>query len=366
MTKNIIKVNLESRSYNIIVGNNLGSDLKEFLNANKYSKIVVVTDSNIDKIYENYLLDLLAINFEKIVVEAGEKSKSFAVLEKVCEEILQKNIDRKTLLIAFGGGVIGDLTGFMASILLRGIDFIQIPTSLLAMVDSSVGGKTAINAESGKNLIGSFYQPKLVLCDLEFLKTLPLREFRNGYAEVIKYGLIFDKSFFSYLQKNYLRFFNYDQEVLTDVVKRCCEIKAQIVEIDEKESSVSGVRAILNFGHSFGHVFEAYFNYSNIILHGEAVAIGMIMAGKMSCNLKMLSDQQYHEIVEHIQKTGFVTDLKKLTNDWSINQLIIHLYKDKKVENKNLVFILLSEIGKALVKKDVALSEFEKVLKEFL
>lgn len=366
MTNNTIKVNLEQRSYDIIVGNNLGENLQNFLRNQKYSKIIILTDSNLDKLYNPYLKDLFKIDFEYVVVEAGEKTKSFGVLEKVCEEILQKNIDRSTLLVAFGGGVIGDLTGFVASILLRGIDFIQIPTSLLAMVDSSVGGKTAINAQVGKNLIGSFYQPKLVLCDLEFLKTLPVREFQNGYAEVVKYGLIFDKSFFNYLQKNYLSFFDYNQEVLTSVVKRCCEIKAHIVAVDERESSSSGLRAILNFGHTFGHVLEAYFNYSNTLLHGEAVAIGMVMASKMSCNFNMISSEHYQEIVEHFHKTGFTIDLKKFAKDWSINQLIIHLYKDKKVENKNLVFILLSEIGKAIVKKDVDVSEFEKVVKEFL
>ncbi len=363
--KNKITLDLKERSYEIIVGSNIINELKIFLNEKKYSKVIVISDSNVNKIYRDYISDVIS-DHESVVVEAGEQAKSFLILERVCEEILQKNIDRKTLLIAFGGGVVGDLTGFVASILLRGIDFIQIPTTLLAMVDSSVGGKTAINANAGKNLIGSFYQPKLVLIDLEFLKSLPEREFRAGYAEIVKYGLIADKNFFQYLQKNYLRFFNKDQEVILEVVKKCCEIKAKIVGDDEKESSAIGSRALLNFGHSFAHVFEADLNYSNVMLHGEAVAIGMIMAIKMSQNFGYLNQNIFDEILHHLKQCGFETDIKKFKENWSLANLVANLFKDKKNENRNLVFILLNEIGQAVVKKDVELSDFEKVMREFL
>jgi len=247
------------------------------------------------------------------VVKSGESSKSFAVFEEVCEEILQKNIDRNTLLIAFGGGVVGDLTGFCASILLRGIDFIQIPTTLLAMVDSSVGGKTAINSRGGKNLIGSFYQPKLVLCDINFLETLSIRQFRAGYAEIVKYGFIYDKNFFEFLDENLAEIFNKNLQILQKIITRSCEIKSQIVGRDEKEN---GERALLNFGHTFGHIFETETNYSNEILHGEAVAIGMIMASQMSLNLGLLNADEYQKISNHLQKSGFELNLKNIRQNW--------------------------------------------------
>ena len=363
--KNKITLELGERSYDIIIGSNIINELERFLSEKKYSKVIIVSDSNLNKLYKDYIADVVN-SYESVVVDAGEQAKSFKVLEQVCEEILQKKIDRKTLLIAFGGGVVGDLTGFAASILLRGIDFIQIPTTLLAMVDSSVGGKTAINSIAGKNLIGSFYQPKLVLIELEFLKTLPIREFRAGYAEILKYGLIANKDFFQFLQKNYLRFFNNDQEVTFEIVKKCCEIKAQIVGNDEKESSAIGSRALLNFGHSFAHVFEADLNYSNVILHGEAVGIGMIMAIKMSQNLGFIKQADFEEVESHLKQCGFEIDIKKFKKNWSLSNLIANLYKDKKVENGNLVFILLNKIGQAFVKKDISLSEFEKVMGDFL
>ena len=362
---NKITLNLNERSYDIAIGTNIDNELKHFLNNKKYSKIIVICDSKVDKIYPNYFQNIIE-NFEKIIVESGEKSKSFKILEQVCEEILQKNIDRNCLLIALGGGVIGDLTGFVASILLRGIDFIQVPTTLLAMVDSSVGGKTAINSKAGKNLIGSFYQPKLVLIDLNFLKSLPIREFRAGYGEVVKYGLIADHDFFQYLKLNYLRFFNYDQEVILEVVKKCCQLKADIVGDDERESSQLNRRALLNFGHSFAHVLEADLNYSDKMLHGEAVAIGMIMASKMSQNLGLISQSDFEEVYFHIEQCGFEIDLKKFKDQWSIENLVINLYKDKKTQNHKLVFILLNKLGQGIVKKDVELDEFKKIIAESL
>ena len=232
------------------------------------------------------------------------------------------------------------------------------------MVDSSVGGKTAINAKAGKNLIGSFYQPKLVVCEFNFLKSLPKRELIAGYAEVVKYGLIYDKNFYNYLRKNYLEFFNHNSEILLEVVKKCCEIKAKIVSADEKEAT--GLRAILNFGHTFGHLFEAELNYSNQMLHGEAVAIGMVMATKLSQNLGLLSEADFIDLVNHLKQIGFELDIKKYRQEWSINNLKIHLYKDKKIEDQKLVFVLLKEIGQAIVKKDLAIEDFEKVINYFL
>lgn len=349
-----IRVELDERSYDIVIAKNSLEFLSQFLAEKSYSKIFVITDENVARLHLARLP-----NFETIIVAAGEQTKSFANLEKISEEILAKGVDRKSLIIAFGGGVIGDLAGFVASILLRGIDFIQIPTTLLAAVDSSVGGKTAINSKSGKNLIGSFYQPKLVLCDLEILKTLPARELRSGYAEVVKYGLIRDKNFFEFLEKNYPKIFTHDEEFLSKIIAHSCEMKAAIVGSDERES---GDRMLLNFGHTFGHVFETETGYSNELLHGEAVALGMAMAAKMSQNLGLISHQEVVRIVSHLENCGFVTHHKKIRKNWNEENLISHLAKDKKNEHKNLTFILLKNIGEAFISKGVQLEEFKKTL----
>lgn len=351
-----IRVALDDRSYDIIIGKNSIDYLSEFLTQKSYSKIFVITDENIAKLHLSRFTE-----FETIILPAGEQTKSFSSLEKISEEILAKGVDRKSLIIAFGGGVIGDLAGFIASILLRGIDFIQIPTTLLASVDSSVGGKTAINSKSGKNLIGSFYQPKLVLCDLEFLKTLPARELRSGYAEVVKYGLIRDKNFFEFLEKNYTKIFAHDEEFLSKIIARSCEMKAEIVGLDERES---GDRMLLNFGHTFGHVFETETGYSDELLHGEAVALGMKMAAKMSQNLGLISKNDFDRIASHLEDCGFITDHKKIRKNWNEKNLVSHLAKDKKNENKNLTFILLKNIGDSFVSKGMAVEEFKKIIND--
>ena len=359
---NKVTLDLQEKSYQIIVGSNVIEHLKAFLEINNYNKIIVISDENVVKLHGEKLKNIVqSIDF--VVVKAGENSKSFAVFEKVCEEILQKNIDRKTLLIAFGGGVVGDLTGFCASVLLRGIDFIQIPTTLLAMVDSSVGGKTAINSQAGKNLIGSFYQPKLVLCDIDFLETLPLREFRSGYAEIVKYGFIYDKIFFEFLDENLTEIFAKNLQILQKIITRSCEIKAQIVGRDEKEN---GERALLNFGHTFGHIFETETNYSDEILHGEAVALGMLMASQMSVDFELINEGEYQKIFNHLQKSGFNLNLKNIRQNWHQENLIKHLFKDKKTENNQLTFILLNKIGEAKIYKKISLENFFKVLKKFL
>jgi 3-dehydroquinate synthase len=357
-----ITVNLQEKSYEIIVGNNALEHLNLFLEERKYNKIIAISDENVVKFHGEKLKKIVK-NLDFVVVESGESAKSFTIFAKTCEEILQKNIDRKTLLIAFGGGVVGDLTGFCASVLLRGIDFIQIPTTLLAMVDSSVGGKTAINSQAGKNLIGSFYQPKLVLCDIDFLETLPLREFRSGYAEIVKYGFIYDYNFFEFLDKNIAEIFAKNLQTLQKIITHSCKIKAQIVGRDEREN---GERALLNFGHTFGHIFETETNYSNEILHGEAVAIGMLMASKMSIDFEFINDDEYQKIFNHLQKSGFELNLKNIRKNWHQENLIKHLFKDKKIENNQLTFILLNKIGEAKIYKKVSLENFIKVLKNFL
>ncbi len=357
-----ISLNLGERSYEILIGNGAIAELSAFVAEKKYSKIFIITDENVAKLHLAKIQKILP-NAESLILEAGEQSKSFAVLEKTCEEILAKGIDRKSLIVAFGGGVIGDLTGFIASILLRGIDFIQIPTTLLSAVDSSVGGKTAINSVSGKNLIGSFYQPKLVICDLDFLQTLSARELKSGYGEVVKYGLIKDLKFFEFLEQNYAKIFAQDEAVLCYIIKRSCNLKAEIVGRDEKEN---GERALLNFGHTFGHIFETETNYSDELLHGEAVALGMVMAAKMSQNFDLISASDFQRILKHFTDCGLITNPASIRKSWDAQSLTKHLFKDKKHENSNLTFILLKSLGDAFVQKNVALADFEKTLKEFL
>lgn len=357
-----VQVSLDSRSYDILIGSNAIKNITDFLEGKNYSKIFIITDENLAK---NHVVSLKTYikDVEIIILPAGEKTKSFSYLNETCEEILARGVDRKSLIIAFGGGVIGDLSGFIASILLRGIDFIQVPTTLLSCVDSSVGGKTAINSKHGKNLIGSFYQPKLVICDLDFLKTLPKREILAGFAEVIKYGLIEDEEFFQFLEESLDKIFLHDEEFLTKIIKKSCQIKAQIVSEDEKES---GNRALLNFGHTFGHIFETEINYSNEILHGEAVAIGIIMAAKMSEDLGFINAGEVARIKEFLDNCGFVTDVMKIRDAWNKENLIKHIYKDKKVENGNLTFILLKKMGEADIFKSISLAEFKKNLDHFV
>lgn len=363
--ENKVRVNLGEKSYNIRIGAGQIDYLEQFLQEKNYSKIFIITDENVAKLHLSTLNEKLD-NFKAtktLILKPNEATKSFENLKNICEEILAQNVDRKSLIIALGGGVIGDLAGFCASILLRGIDFIQIPTTLLAATDSSVGGKTAINSKSGKNLIGSFYQPKLVICDLNFLRTLPKREFLAGYAEVLKYGLIYDKEFFYFLDKNLEKIFTKDTDILQKIIARSCEIKAEIVSQDERES---GLRALLNFGHTFAHSFEIEMNYSAKLNHGEAVGIGMLMAAKMSLNLNLIGLEQYEVIKNHIEKSGLDFDLKAINNNWNKENLAKHLYKDKKTEKSSLTFILLDKIGNGIIKKDVEIAEFYKIIDAFL
>ncbi|MFT6220517.1 MAG: shikimate kinase/3-dehydroquinate synthase [Myxococcota bacterium] len=371
ISKEIVPVNLGGRSYDIVVGSGVVGEIAKRISQIKiYSKIIVIADDNAAKFHLETLTNNLKkqpVEVQTIIAGSGEEAKSFANLENILEETLQMQVDRNVLLIAFGGGVIGDLCGFVASILLRGVDFVQIPTTLLSAVDSSVGGKTAINSKSGKNLVGSFYQPKLVLCDLDFLETLPKRDFISGYAEVVKYGFIKDKNFFNYLENNLDKIINRDQEVLQKIIVKSCQIKAEIVRLDERENNL---RAILNFGHTFGHVLEIQTKYSKDLSHGEAVSIGMVLAAKMSLDLGLLEKDHVTKITNHLKRTNLPTSIKDIQNhskySWKIERLIQHLYKDKKVENRKLTFILLEEIGKSVIRKEINESDFIKTISQEL
>lgn len=367
LKKEIIKVELKEKSYPIVVGSGIITELSGYIkNIGSYNKVIIITDQNVAKLHLGKLasvLESLPVVTKTVIIEPGEKSKSFTNLQNVIEQILENGVDRNSLIIALGGGVVGDLAGFVASILLRGIDFIGVPTTLLAAVDSSVGGKTAINSKFGKNLIGSFYQPKLVFCDLNFLETLPKRDFISGYAEVVKYGLIKDKNFFLYLDKNIEKIKNRDLEVLQRIIVKSCQIKAEVVGEDERENNL---RAILNFGHTFGHIFEIETGYSDQLFHGEAVAVGMVLAVRMSIDLKFCNEKILPMVVNHLQKIGLAVSPKDIKKSWNIDKLLEYLYKDKKVNNRQLTFILLKDIGEAVIEKNVDEKYFLAVVKNLL
>ena len=355
-----IKIKLGKNSYNIFIGNNLIEGINNYLEGilPKEIKVFVVSDENVAEKYGGALLQQLKQNYDAniITLQAGEETKSFSNLQFLCEEILKHQPERKSCIIALGGGVIGDLAGFAASVILRGINFIQIPTSLLAMVDSSVGGKTAVNTTYGKNLVGSFYQPKLVLADLSLLETLPRREVLAGYAEIVKYGLIGDLEFFEYLEK---------QKEIVDLpylVKKSCEAKAAIVAKDEKEQS--GLRALLNLGHTFGHSLEAICKYDGSLLHGEAVAIGMVLAFRFSEFLGICETGRAERVENLLASKGLKTRIFQVKSTVLIEEIIKPMYGDKKVESGKLVFVLAEDIGKAFIKKDVDKNKLREFLED--
>ena len=358
-----IQVNLGNRSYPIYIGNNLFSSFEKLIqDFSKYSKVVIICDNNVKKSISDFFF-LLKKRFDKktftFCLPPGEKSKSFKYLELLCEKILEKRIDRKTLLICLGGGVIGDLVGLTASILLRGIDFVQIPTTLLSQVDSSVGGKTAINSKLGKNLIGTFYQPKAVLISLNTLKSLPYRQIISGYAEILKYSLIKDNTFFFWLKKNGHKIISLDKTSLIYAIKKSCQIKSQIVSEDEKEK---GIREILNLGHTFGHAIESHTGFSKKILHGEAVFLGMFLAIKFSVFLGFGKKKMINSYESHMENLKIPFRLSDYNLKFSSKEFIKHLRFDKKVKNNKLKFILLEQYGKTL---SYTLND-EKLLIKFL
>ena len=344
-----IKVNLQNRSYPIYIGDDLFTSFEKLIEGfSNYSKVVIVTDNHVKKSINEKIFLLKKIcdkNISSISLPPGEKSKSFKYLEFLCEKILEKKIDRKTLLVCIGGGVIGDLVGLTASVLLRGVDFIQIPTTLLSQVDSSVGGKTAINSKFGKNLIGTFYQPKSVLISLNILKSLPYRQIISGYAEILKYSLIRDNNFFLWLKKNGHKIISLEKTSLIYAIKKSCEIKSQIVSKDEKET---GMREILNFGHTFGHAIESQTGFSKKILHGEAVFLGMFLAIKFSTFLSLGNEKMIENYENHMKDLKIPFRLLDYNLRFTPKEFIKHLRFDKKVKNNKLKFILLEQYGKTL------------------
>ncbi|HLF58596.1 MAG TPA: 3-dehydroquinate synthase [Alphaproteobacteria bacterium] len=358
-----VRVELGDRSYDIVIGAGLLAKAERYIApVLARPNVIVVTDRTVEKLYVEPLEAALAranIASRRIVLPPGERTKSFAYLEGLIEALLGLGVNRQTTLLALGGGVVGDLAGFAAAIVLRGIDFIQIPTTLLAQVDSSVGGKTGIDTRHGKNLAGAVHQPRLVLADVTVLDTLPRRELLAGYAEIVKYGLIRDAQFFAWLEGHGARLRDGDVPARIKAVVTSCAAKARIVAADEREM---GDRALLNFGHTFGHALEAETGYSDELLHGEAVAIGMIMALDLSRNLGLCPAEDALRARRHFEKIGLPVALNTRGRKWGVASLLAHMRHDKKVRDGKVRFVLTRGLGKAFVGADVDMQAVVQVL----
>jgi 3-dehydroquinate synthase len=358
-----IRVGLGDRSYDIHVGAGGIARAGELLKPFARGAVPVVTDRHVAALHLEPLLASLhaaQIKTNQHVIEPGEASKSFAGLERLSSELLKDGVDRGGLIIALGGGVIGDLTGFAAGVLKRGIDFAQIPTTLLAQVDSSVGGKTAINTAEGKNLIGLFHQPRIVIADTAVLSTLPKRELLAGYAEVMKYGALGDLKFFEWLEKNAPAALSGDTKAIDHAVAHSCQMKADIVERDERET---GDRALLNLGHTFGHALEAATGFSQRLLHGEGVAIGTALAFRLSAQLGLCTAADAERIEKHLRAVGLPSAIGDIPGPRATpDTLLGHMAHDKKVKDGKLTFILARGIGQAFVTRDVEIDSVRAVL----
>ncbi|WP_086238369.1 3-dehydroquinate synthase [Campylobacter devanensis] len=338
-----IDINLDKNSYKVYID--------ELSKLKFKGKVAIITNSKVGGLYLNDILSIVEADEKYVITIAdGEEYKNLATIEDILEQLFVSRLDRSSTIIALGGGVISDMSGFTASIYERGIDFITIPTTLLAQVDASVGGKTGVNNKFGKNLIGSFYQPKAVYCESRFLKSLPKREFAAGIAEAIKMAIMFDREFFEFFESCDIN----NQDDLTKIIKRCVELKAMVVSQDEREK---GLRAVLNYGHTFAHVIENELNYKGL-LHGEAVAVGMNMANRLALNLGLLSVKEFDRIENLLIKFDLPTKYKIKDENAFYNAFSL----DKKIENSVIKFILPNGIGKNLIKNDISKERVLEVL----
>jgi 3-dehydroquinate synthase len=353
-----VDVALGDRSYDIVIGRDILSSLGERVAALRPgARAAIVTDEYVATHWlrkTEASLTGAGIATSRIVVDEGEASKSYEGIEFVCEELIAAKIERNDLVVALGGGVVGDLAGFAAAIVRRGLDFVQVPTSLLAQVDSSVGGKTGINSPKGKNLVGAFHQPILVVADTAVLDTLSPRQFRAGYAEVAKYGLLGDEAFFAWLETNHAEIFK-GGAAREHAVATSCRAKAAIVARDERET---GERALLNLGHTFGHALETATGFSDRLYHGEGVSIGMMLAAELSAQLGMIADADLTRIQRHLAAAGLPTRMQDIAGFKQeglpdADGLMTLMAQDKKVKRGRLTFILLKAVGQAVVSSDV-------------
>jgi 3-dehydroquinate synthase len=353
-----VSIDLDERSYPILIGTNLLEDPQTWKNLPSASMALIVTNQTVEPLYAGVLKSALASHYktvEMVSLPDGESYKDWKTLNLIFDSLLEKAADRKTVLFALGGGVVGDMTGFAAACYMRGVPFVQVPTTLLSQVDSSVGGKTAINHPIGKNMIGAFYQPHRVVCDLNTLHTLAQREISAGLAEIIKYGPIADMKFFEWIENNLDALKNLETQALAHAVKRSCEIKAWVVSQDERES---GLRAILNFGHTFGHAIEAGLGFG-VWLHGEAVGCGMVMAAELSHRLGLIDAQLVQRLRHLIERAGLPVVGPQLGSE----EYLHHMRVDKKAQAGDIRFVLLDGSGQAVVRgaPDALVSEVIQV-----
>jgi 3-dehydroquinate synthase len=363
MNTRIASINLGSRAYDINIGANLIEHIETYIPGNLSNRSVfIVTDDNV-KAYAQIISNALQ-NSKIFVLPAGEATKSFTHYQAVCEWLIESGLNRKSLIIAVGGGVIGDLAGFAAATIMRGVDFVQVPTTLLAQVDSSVGGKTGINIEQGKNLVGAFYQPKAVIADTETLKTLPKRQIIAGYAEIVKYALINDAAFFEWLETNGTKVCDLDSDALGHAIETSVNAKGQIVQSDETEQ---GQRALLNLGHTFGHALEAAACYDGRLLHGEAVSIGMIMAFDLSVRMGLCNETDKIRVENHFIEMGLPTHAAQIEGLVTTpEKLLDTMAKDKKATQNTMNLILVSRIGGAEIVQDAPQNLIRDVIKDSL
>ena len=363
----MVPVALGARGYDIVIGRGLIGSLGTRVKALRPgAKVAIVTDETVAQKHlatAEAALKSAGIESSAIVVPPGEGSKNYATFEKVCEVIIAARIERNDLIVALGGGVIGDLAGFAAASVRRGLDFVQVPTTLLSQVDSSVGGKTGINSRLGKNLVGAFHQPALVIADTALLDTLSPREFRAGYAEMMKFGLLGDAAFFTWLESNWQDLFA-GGPAREHAIAVCCRGKAGIVSRDERET---GERALLNLGHTFGHAFEAGAGYSQRLLHGEAVALGCVMAFEFSARKGLIAAADAARVRAHLEAVGLPTQVKDVSGGVpGVDALMDLIAQDKKVKRGTLTFILVRGIGRAFIENNVDPAEVRAFLAERL
>jgi len=349
---NLIKLHIKTNNekYPIVIGSGLVNNMLKLLKENSinFNQCLLVVDNKVPKNMLKKILRLLPINQTTIhYFKANELNKNQKSVDKILNILLKKNFNRNDCLISIGGGITGDVSGFSASIFKRGIKFVNIPTTLLSQVDSSIGGKTGINNKYGKNLIGSFYQPNLVISDINFLKTLPRREIFCGYAEILKHALISSKSFFKFLNKNGLKILALESPYIEKSIYKSCSIKKKVVEADEKESSL---RKVLNFGHTFAHAFEATLGYSKKLNHGEAVILGVKTASKFSLLNKILNIKEFELIESHLNKLNLPRNINKFFSIKNLGKILSFMKKDKKNNTNKINLILLKKIGTPIYK----------------
>ena len=366
MKINKLIVKTISEKYPIIIGKNIAKNISKIISnySISFNKCLIVVDKNVPKNFLNKIKRSLNKKTTFIhFINANEKNKNLNTSNSILKILLNQNFTRQDCLISVGGGITGDIGSFAASLFKRGLKFINIPTTLLSQVDSSVGGKTGVNTNLGKNLIGTFYQPKLVITDITFLQSLPYREIICGYGEILKHSLIHNRNFFNFLNKNFFNIVNLKSPFIEKAIYESCKIKKIIIEKDEKEKSL---RKILNFGHTFAHAYEATLNYSKRLNHGEAVILGMQTALKFSYMNKILNFKEYKIIKSHIEKSKLPTNLKKYFSSKDYNKILSFMLNDKKNLSKKINLILLKKIGSPIINKEYSSNSLKVFLKKEL